>query len=178
MRIPTIAALLISAVASAPAPAQTDTGPLAPAAKGMIQCTRPDKVRKTCASIAYYTPAAGGAFINRAIVGIAPQGPVTLDVTTTVTVKNGAVCGQLRPEDVKAGKLAVAGNALPAEQATPALEQIAQALAPMIGKELCTSFAVQGDELAATVTIDGAPSGTPPQAVIWVAQNEGYTVAP
>jgi hypothetical protein len=175
---PTIAIILGSAALVLAVPAHAQPDPLAPAAKGMAQCSKPDKARKTCSSLAYYKSAGGAHYDNRAIVMVSPQGPVLLETNTPVEVKNGAVCGAIRKEDVMAGKVRVGGNPLTGDQAAAVLGQLAQALAPVIGKEICTSYAADGDGFVGKSSIAGAYMPELDTPGIWVSESDGYTVAP
>lgn len=153
--------------------------PLTPAATGQIQCYVPDTAKKTCASMAYYVARDDGSFDNRAVVLINKAPAVTLDTTTRVTIKNGAVCGALRAEDIAAGKVTAGGRTMTADEASPVLNSITQALTPVIGHEICTAFVPDASgKLTAQATMDGQRQAEQDQPVLWVSPSDGYTVAP
>lgn len=168
-----LVAYLAAVAAAAYAP------PLDPAASGQIQCYVPDTARKTCSSMAYYVARDDGSFDNRAIVLINKAPAVTLETTVHVAIKDGAVCGSLRAEDIAAGKVAVGGRTMTPDEASPVLTSISQALTPVIGHEICTMFVPDASgKLSAQASMDGQRQPGQDQPVLWVAPSDGYTVAP
>ncbi|MBW8734716.1 MAG: hypothetical protein JF571_10490 [Asticcacaulis sp.] len=168
-----LVAYFAAAAAAAYAP------PLDPAASGQIQCYVPDTARKTCSSMAYYVARDDGSFDNRAVVLINKAPAVTLETTTRVGIKNGAVCGALRAEDIAAGKVSVSGRVMTPEEASPVLNSITQALGGVIGHEICTAFVPDASgKLTAQASMDGTRQAEQDQPVLWVAPSDGYTVAP
>jgi len=162
-------ALLISAnVVSA--------NPLARAEKGQLQCYRPDVARKTCQSIAAYQRTGPGTYDNKAVIPLGNG--ATLETRTPVTLKDGAVCGFIRAEDLMAGTIRVHDQILPAEQAKPILQQIAQAQAPLADKEICTEYEPLGADFTTKVTIAGADQPDQRITVKWIEPSDGYTVTP
>lgn len=172
----TISIGLATVFAAAPVQAQSD--PLAPATTGMVQCHWPDTARKTCKSMAYFKRVGAAAYDDRAIVLIVPQGPVTLEGVTSVTVKGGAVCGTIRRRDLLASTLRVGRTTLSAEQAAPTLARVAQTRASMIDKEICSRYLTDGDAITVKASIDGTDQPALDHPTIWVKESDGYTVAP
>ena len=166
-------ALLISAGAVTPtAPAN----PLAKAEEGLLQCYRPDVTKKTCQSIASYRRTGADAFDNKAVIPLGNG--ATLETHTLVTLKSGAVCGFVRAEDLLAGTLRLHDEVLPAEQAKPILERIAQTEAPLAGKEICTQYEASGADFITRITVAGADRPDQHIAVKWISPSDGYTVTP
>ena len=168
-------ALVILAADAAPATAYPD--PLAPAASGQVQCYVPSD-HKTCQSIATYTATGDGSFANGASVLISTTPVVVLNTITNVIIKNGAVCGQIRAEDLNAGTLTVGGNQLTKDQADPILARLVAAMAKVIGPEICTTYVPNATGLTAKATIAGEAQTGQDQQVIWVSPSDGYAVAP
>lgn len=156
------------------APAAAD--PLAPARAGKLQCHAPNAATKSCRSLATYAFAADGTISNKAEVLLAPQMGLIMTVTSSVAVKNGAVCGALPTFD----QATFVMNGQPAhEPTTQAIrQQLGQAMAPMVGKEICTTYKPDGDGFTAEATMGGQPAPGGAQKVIWVAPTDGYKVAP
>lgn len=170
-----LVAIVIAASAAAqsvPAPAN----PLAITEKGFLQCYRPDLQNKTCLSIAAYKPSGPDTYDNKALIPISKN--ATLETHTLVVLKEGAVCGSIRREDMTSGLLRVDNREIDPITAKPFLERIAQAMAPFAGKEICTRYEVSGDGFTAKVTIDGTYRPDQDQSVIWVSLSDGYTVTP
>ncbi|WP_109807968.1 hypothetical protein [Sphingosinithalassobacter portus] len=158
--------------------AQSVDDPLAPAREGKLQCYSPDTAAKTCQALAGYELAEDGTYRNTATVLIAPTPAVTMTTVSPVTVKDGAVCGYNRVEDLEASEISVDAMPIPEAQASAVRAQIIQALAPMIGPELCTRYTPDGDGLRAEVSFDGVARPEFNTRVIWVSPDEGYRVAP
>ena len=156
------------------APAAAD--PLAPARAGKLQCDAPNPTAKSCRSLGAYTFASDGTISNKVEVMLAPQMGLTMTVTSQVSVKDGAVCGPFPAFDQAAFSM----NGQPADQPTTEAirQQIGQATASMVGKEVCTTYKPDGEGFTAEATIGGQPSPRGPQKVIWVAPADGYKVTP
>ncbi len=152
--------------------------PLAPAAVGQVQCYSPNPTRKTCQSIALYARGADGRIVNTAIVLIAPSPVVVMESASPVDVRDGAVCGTVHSADLDVAKYTVNGQAIGGQSADALRQQLRQALAPVLEREVCTRYAPDGDALAATATLDGVAQPALSQRVIWVSQSDGWRVAP
>ncbi len=171
--------LVIVAMLSAATSATEDSQPLAKADKGFAQCYEPDDDAKTCQSIATYKKTTDGNWENTALVLISHTQPVTLETVSLVSVKNGAVCGYVRADDVMKGTLRFSGQPLPSEKAAAVLPKIAESMASVFDKEICTRYLPGPDGLLVTkATIEGGKPEIPEQRVKWVLPSDGYTVAP
>lgn len=166
------------ALTAATGGADTVSNPLAPAMAGQLECTRPDDQKKTCRSIASYRLVEGSTYSNTATILISPDGPVTFEGTSPVTVKAGAVCGTMKPEDVASGKLRVAGTLLDDAQASPALARMVTALSGIMNKEICVIYQPSPEGLLEKATIEGVYQANQDQVVEWVQPDAGYVVAP
>lgn len=169
MIVPT---LLVAAAAPAPA------NPIQPALSGQLECHVPNEQAKTCQSLGSYTPIAGNRYSNRTLVLLAPEGPVTMEVTSEVEVRDGAVCGPLRIEDLNAGHLIVAGRTLDQADAAPIKAKLAEAMGSMMGKEVCSKLEPSGTGFTVKSSIDGAYRADFDRPMRWVKPDDGYKVAP
>ncbi len=158
--------------------AQSVEDPLAPAQEGKQQCYAPNVEAKTCQALAGYELVEDGTYRNTATVLIAPSPVVTMTTVSQVTVKDGAVCGYNRVEDLQASEIDVDGMPIPEAQASGVRGQIIQAMAPMIGPEICTRYTSDGDGLSAETSFDGVARPEFNTRVIWVSPDDGYRVAP
>lgn len=163
--------IALPAVAAAPA------DPLGPARAGKVQCFQPNMIRKTCRSIGAYS-FEGGKINNRAQVLIPAQVPLVMVVNSPVTVRGQAVCGAIRAEDFATATFTAADQPVGEEPTRKLREVIAGAMAPMIGKEVCTTVTQTGESFHAEATVDGAPKPELAQDVLWVGPADGYRVAP
>ena len=162
------------ATAAAPAP----VNPIQPGLSGQLECHVPNDQAKTCQSLGSYAPIAGNRYNNKTVVLLAPEGPVMLEVTSEVEVKNGAVCGPLRIEDLNAGHLIVAGRTLADAEAAPIKTQIAQGMGAMMGKQVCSKLEPSANGFTVKTSIDGAYRAELDRPMRWVKPDEGYKVAP
>ena len=167
--------LLIAFLISAAGPAASEN-PLTKAEHGLIQCYRPDVSKKTCQSIASYRRTGPETFDNKAIIPLGNG--ASLETHTPVTLKDGAVCGLIRAEDVMAGTLRMGQTVVAAEQAKPILDRVAQGLASFAGKEVCTRYEPTGEDFTAKVTIAGVERPDQSVTVKWIGAADGYTVSP
>lgn len=158
------------------AAAGVDTSPLAKSDDGFVQCYEPDDTARTCQSIAVYKRSGAGTWDNVAIVVIDPGHALSLETVTPVSVKNNAVCGYIRPDDVLRGKVRLSGVVLPDDKAAPFLAKIAAAMAPMMNKEICTTYLQAQGSLVAKASIEGSTVMAPDQRVRWILPSDGYTV--
>jgi hypothetical protein len=171
--------MLLSVLVVAAFGPSTVTGsanPVAMAEKGELQCYRPDVQKKTCQSIASYRPTGPGTYDNEALIPLAPN--ATLETHTPVVIKADAVCGFVRRQDVLAGTLRVDGVVVESEKAKPILDRVAQAMAPMSDKEICTKYVPSGAEFTAKISIEGTYRPGQDEVVKWIGPGEGYTVTP
>ena len=153
-----------------------DLRPLALGDQGWVQCYEPNDQEKTCRSIATYWKNSDGSWDNIAVVQLAPSRPFTLETVTKVSEENGAVCGTIRLKDVLNGKLRQAGKQIPKHNAVPILRKIAEGMASLIDKRICTQFEPVPAGLIARSTIEGGNSAFPDQRVKWVSDSEGYRI--
>ena len=168
-------ALILAAVAAQAAPAAA-LDPLAPARGGGLQCYGADPARKTCQALAGYTFGADGVILNQAEVMVSPSPVVTMKTVSPVTVKDGAVCGAL--SGIDQAEIAIEGRPADAAVTAQIRDQLATAMAPMLGKQVCTTYRREGDSLAADVTIEGVARPEMKTTVRWVHPAEGYAVRP
>jgi len=155
---------------------QAAADPLAPARIGDLQCYGADPVRKTCRALAGYTFGAGGQILNQAEVMIQDAPVVTMKTVSPVVVRDGAVCGQL--SGVDKAQIAVQGRWLSEDAAAPVRAKLQQSMAPMLGKEVCTTYRRSGGWWIAEVTMDGVAQQNLNDTLLWVPPSAGYTVQP
>ena len=168
----------IVAMLSAGASAAQNNQPLAMADQGYVQCYEPDDQAKICQSIAAYKKTGEDRWDNTALVLLSPTKPITLETVTQVLVKNGAVCGYVRADDMLKGTLLFAGQPLPSEKAAAVLPKIVEGMAALFDKEICTRYEQGPDGLVAKATISGGKQEIPSQRIRWIRPTDGYTVAP
>jgi hypothetical protein len=176
-----LAAVMV-AFAAASAPVRADEGqadgPLGPAREGKGQCYSPDAAAKTCRSIAWYRWDDKGFITNRAEVALnATDAALVMTNETSVAVKDGAVCGPIRVEDLVEATFTVNGQ--PAEAAvTDHLRQaVASAWASRDRSLICTTYTPDGDGFRAEPTVNGVARADLSEHVIWIAKDDGWRVA-
>ncbi|CAL4867693.1 hypothetical protein MMA231_01959 [Asticcacaulis sp. MM231] len=170
--------MLVAILAAAAVSASAYPDPIAPAAKGQMQCYSPNVAMKSCKSLAMYAAKGDGSFANTAIV-LVKASPVTLlETVADVTVRDGAVCGAITEANIRTAKLSANAQAVPPEQAAPFLGQLVTALKPVIDRDICTRYEGTGPLLTAKATMDGVPQPDDDQTVLWVSASDGYAVKP
>jgi len=170
--------ILVPTLLAAAAAQPVSSNPLAPALAGQLECHFPNDQAKTCRALGWYKPLGRDRYSSTSLVLLSPQGPVTLEITSEATVKKDAVCGIVLRADLEKGQLKAADHVLTPAEAAPVIEQIAQAMAPLFDKEVCSTFAPSGSGLTVKPTIAGTPRPDLDQPVKWVAPTDGYKVAP
>jgi len=152
--------------------------PLELAEAGSVQCYEPNEEKRTCRSIESYRSLGEQRYATTAIILISPAESTTLETTTQVEVKNGAVCGLVRADEIAAGRLRVAGHLIGENDAKPYMAAILQSLKALIGKEVCTTYVPSSDGFLAKVAINGVYRANTDQRMKWIGPNDGYTVSP
>ena len=168
-------ALLITA--SVPT-SDASVNPLDQAKDGSVQCYMPDDQRKTCRSIAAYVPTDNATYANKATVLISNKGPVILETVTPVKLKAGAICGSIREDDIRSGKLYIAHRLLATVEAAPLLARLAQSSKWLETIEICTTYTPTKDGMVAKVAYDGVYQEKSDQRVKWIRPSDGYSVVP
>jgi hypothetical protein len=74
--------------------------------------------------------------------------------------------------------LRLRGEVLPPDAAKPVLERIAQSMAALADKEICTRYEPNEGGFIAKVSIGGAYRPDQDTLVRWIASTDGYTVTP
>ncbi|MBW0006906.1 MAG: PDZ domain-containing protein [Sphingomonas sp.] len=168
-----IGVLIAASVGASETGAYAD--PIARANGGELQSYRPNLEKKTCQSIASYRRTGLGTYLNTALLPLGEG--VTLETHSPVSIKGGAVCGSITREDVLAGTLRVPNQVITPETAKPLLERVADAIGPIVGKEICTRYEPSGADFIAKSSIDGVYQPDKDTMVKWIAATDGYSVA-
>lgn len=163
---------LLTLALAATAPAD----PLAPAWSGQIQCYGPDPAAKTCQSIGGYRRAPDGRIFNTASVAINKSPAVVISTEAEVTVKNGAICGVMRPEDIARATFTIEGAPASAAQAEQMTAAMTAAMGPLFTREVCVVGPPPGPAARTETSVDGARVPAMDQLVAWVPADAGYQV--
>lgn len=165
--------LIVAAAVVGAAPAD----PIGPAKQGLVQCYAPDQSKKTCRSIGAYTVQSDGRIQNAATTLISKSPLIVMKTQAPVTIKAGAICGTIQQTDLDTASFTYEGADLQGEDLAKLKTAIGAAMTPLIGHEVCTSFAADGDMLSGQVSLDGARKPDMDQKVLWVSPSD-YSVAP
>src|SRR5262249_22807421 len=131
--------------------AQADV--LAPARQGDLQCYAPNTQAKTCAAMAGYTFDAQGNISHVGDIVIYPNPVIVMHMTSRVVVRDGAVCGPLRQEDIDHATFTVDGQTPLAEDMQTIRTQFAQQAASLLNVDICTTYTpADGGALRADAT--------------------------
>ena len=163
--------LIVAAAVLGAAPSD----PIEPAKQGLVQCYAPDVAKKTCRSMGAYD-VQGDTILNAATTLVSPKPLIVMRTVAPVQVKAGAICGVIQQSDLDRASFTYEGAAVRGDDAARMKTAISTAMAPLIGRELCTSFTAKGGMLAGEVSLDGVRQPDMDQKVLWVAPSD-YTVA-
>jgi hypothetical protein len=158
------------------ADAQTGPNPIARGLAGELECTLPDRKRRTCRSMAQYVGDAEIGYTSKDSIalGKTPGGDMILKMSTPVRIKDGQLCGTLTRDILMRAQVFVGARALPPEQAAEGLDRMADTMSAMLDKERCGSY-VEGAD--GTITAVGKGElGTMQVPIIWVKPEDGYSV--
>ena len=167
---------MFSLFAFAAALAAPAADPLAPAWAGQVQCYSPDVSRRQCSSIGAYQHEADGKVLNQAVVAIAKAPHIVMTTVAEVRIKDGATCGVMNAADVSNSTFSVDGAPATADQAALLKQQMAAAMQPLFGREVCVALVSSQSGMTGEAHVDGARLPQMDQAVIWVPSDAGYTV--
>ena len=171
------AALAVGLVMGAPSAVAQQDG-MAPAREGQLHCYMPNVERKTCQSLAGYS-FDGDSVSSSGAVLIMPQPLIVMSMTSSATMRDGALCGPLTQADLDSAHFTIEGAAASPEDEANMRIALAQQLAPLMNRDMCTRFTpAPGGGLVAESTLDGTPRPELNQPVIWVRPDDGYSVGP
>jgi hypothetical protein len=165
-------AFWLAAAAAAP------LDPIAPAWSGKVQCYQPDAARRTCRSIGAYAKDPTGTIQNTATVLLRPEPLIVMRTTAPVAVKRNAICGTVTERDLAAAEFMIAGQPADEPNADALRNVVRPAYAPLLDREICTTYLPAGDLMNAQVTVGGKRMPALDQKVRWISPADGYAVAP
>jgi hypothetical protein len=132
-----------------------------------------------CRALAGYTWRPGSAIQARADILMAPANLlIVMRTSTSVEVRSGAVCGQVRARDIEASTFTIAGRPVPQQLVQLASPQILSVMSSHINQEICSAFVPNGPGFTTQLTIDGVAHPEVSETFIWVRPNDGYAVGP
>ena len=149
---------------------------LTPADHGQLQCYNPDRTARTCQSLAGYVRKADGGIDNSSWVMVSKSPMIIMASTTSVAIKNDAVCGSIKASDIAAADFTYDGQPLDAAKTAVMRQQVSKNIKGLIGKVICTHYAPTAGGMTAEATVDGVRQTAMDQPVIWVAPADGYRV--
>jgi hypothetical protein len=167
--------LLLVAAAGNLTPA---TDILAQIRAGRMLCSNPDAATKTCSAINAYADADDGGLIETDEFLLSPDRAVTLEVSLSVGIDHGAICGVLALADLEKGKVRLDGALVPADRNAAALEKIVERMKPMTGRRTCDTLRVEGGQLLKFGQVERIEINLPGKPVRWITAADGYRVAP
>lgn len=148
--------------------------PLAPARDGKLQCTMPDRVKKTCIAISRYVPLSETHYRNETRLLLSVDPLTVLEMTAPTDIEGGAACGVLRRDYLADARVWIAGKRLPAAAAEPIIAEMARLTTADIGKRICTTTRPVGDMMVQESAVDGVPNPDASLPFIWIGPDEGY----
>jgi hypothetical protein len=160
---------MIGLIAAAAVLGAAPADPVAPAKQGLVQCYAPDPGKKTCRSMGGYAIQSDGTILNTASVLVSPNPLIVMRTSAPVRIKDGAICGVISQADLDQASFTYEGKPLDGEGAAKLRTAIGSAMAPLVGREVCTAFVADGDMLSGQVSLDGVRKPDMDQKVLWVS---------
>lgn len=168
--------LVLIATAAAAMPLDIDV--LAQSISGKVLCSSPDAATKTCSTIDRFSKKEDGSITNVGEVLISPDQAVTLEISTTVQIDNGTICGEMALSDLEKGRLRVNGTLLSPERNAAGMSKLIEKLKPLAGRKVCEALRLEDGRLFKYGQVERIDINLPGKPVRWVAIDEGYKVAP
>jgi hypothetical protein len=103
---------------------------------------------------------------------------IVMRTSTSIEVRSGAVCGQVRARDIEASTFTVAGRPVPQQMVQLMSPQILSVMSSHINREICATFVPNGSNFRTQLTIDGVAHPNVSETFIWVSPNGGYVIGP
>ena len=167
--------MIIIAVLSLIASASEAENPLEPALAGQQLCTSPDESLKQCMAIETIRPLAGGGYSDSSVARIAlDDRSITVTLTTSLFLKDGAVCMIPRPEQLRGRQIKVTGKPLTGAQMAMLRKTLAESGASYLHKELCMVLEETDEGLVQKTSVNGAYDSGLDIFVKWVLPSDGY----
>jgi hypothetical protein len=160
---------------AAASPPETDM--LAQFRSGKVLCSSPDASTKTCHTIDRLTIRQDGVMMNTGETLIAPDKPITMEVTSQAHFEAGAMCGVISLADIQKGIVRASGVPLPPDRNALVLEKIGQAFQAVLDQPTCESLRVLDGKLVKFGQVQNVDL-TLAKPVRWISPDEGYRVAP
>ena len=156
----------------------SDTDIMAQVKSNKVLCSNPDEATKTCSAIASYILAKNGILTETAEILISPDQPITLEMSSVVSVDGAVNCGALTLPEMQKGRLRLNGRLLPPDRNEAALSRLLERLAPMAGRKSCEELRIKSGQLFKFGQVDRIDLKLPEKPVKWVSLDEGFRVAP
>lgn len=157
---------------------QAATDVLAQSQSGKVMCVNHDPATKTCSSIISYKPQSDGRLLETGEVLISPDQSLTLEMSSMVQAKGGAICGAVSLADMQKGRLRMNGTLFPPDRNEAALNKLIERLKPMAGREACEMLRIEDGELRKYGQVERVDLKLPGKPVSWINPADGYQVAP
>lgn len=147
-------------------------------ALGKLQCYLPDVATKTCVAIASYTRQADGSWVNLADqLAPIPSSPRML-TRTHVKIEGDTICGPIKRDDILHSEFILPTGHLPPEDAARVATMLADAMAPVLDRVICTRYKHQDSSVMAEISIDGVRQSSLDEPIAWIDADAGYTLRP
>lgn len=167
-------ALLLALAATIP----VETDILVQVKAGKMLCSNPDPASKTCSTIDRLAVRADGVLLDSGETLLVPNQPITLETTSIVHIKAGAMCGVIDMADFQKGIVRANGTAVPPERNAMVLAKLSQVFQPLAGQETCEGLRMENGQLIKVAQVERMDLPLPGKAVRWIGPDEGYRVAP
>jgi hypothetical protein len=164
-----IAALLAAAL----------TGPLAPAASGMVQCVAPNIDRRVCGAITRFMTTSDGRLESWSESLVSASPVIIMRMHASERIDGAADCSRITGSDIDLASFLLDGRPMPPAEALELRRDVRGSMIEIVDREVCTRFTPGPDgALTTDVTINGVPTPDMRMTVIWLPADNDYKVAP
>lgn len=169
-----LAAVALLLTAALPAHA-SDADAWAPAKDGAILCSSPDFEKKTCDALSLVSFDPEG-FMHNEDQWVQPEidEGVVISMRSKASLKNGRSCMVYDEAFIDSASFARDGAPVPEDESANYRRRLKEALAEVIGHELCLRLSPYGKSYSAQMSIDGFEIAAATRWVAWVKPGNGY----
>jgi hypothetical protein len=133
--------------------------------------------KHTCQTLDSYAQDSSGAIQNTSTAIVSADPPITMTTRSPVILREGRVCSAVRDEDIAQATFTIAGQPADVRQTADLRTHVSEAIKPLVGHEVCTTYTQSGAAYVARSTLDGAPQSDT-EAFIWISPTDPWKVAP
>ena len=151
--------------------------PMTPVRAGKIRCGVPDPERKTCVTMARYTPRSDGGY-DVTLDALTTTDGMTMHYQVPLTVRDGGLCVTLNAGDIARASFSKAGALLAGPSLAAVRKRERDFMAPLLGHQVCSRDLGRDGIFIAQGYVDGERVPDLDKPVQWIDAKAGYALGP